>query len=522
MIMKKVNLSKFVKLSWTLLIVLGMAFAFTSCKDDDDDKPDPKPIILDGTYIKGGSTALTEFDKNGLMKITRNEVNQAERAQLLEIYIAVKAGAPGFNLVTVAGSVETTYGKGADFKVVTEGERDVDEPQVDFWRGSYTSLTTAEGSAFTVPKDGLYHIVIDTEIKKIVIAPVAWGVIGAATPGGWGSSTELTSTGFDTKTMTFEATDMTLTKADYKFRYSNGWKIILDNDFDLGGGEKGIKVNTNLGGTIAALVPGGDNISNTAPGKYTVKMVWTLGANYSASVKKTGDLNLVDYKDTQLGLVGDGLMVNGAQHNWDETVMLSVPTIENETTYIWKYNNVEVTTDGSFKIREGQDWDHKSIGYDDVTMAGLSADKFETNGDKNFVPKENGTYDMVLKIDAVTEDYTLTINPAGVSTGLYMLGNGCSADWNNQNALPMDGSDGLYTITAPLNGAGTEIKFITTLGEWQPQYGTDATGTSTGGPLAVNGDGGDPDGIPVPDAVGNYLITVNTNDMTYTIAAAKR
>ncbi|MDX9771506.1 MAG: SusF/SusE family outer membrane protein [Tenuifilaceae bacterium] len=518
--MKKVNLSKFFKLTWAMLMIVGLAFVVTSCKDDDDDDVDPnKPIVLDGVYVKGGSTALADFDVKGKMKVTRNEVNQKDRAQLMEIYVAVKAGSPGFSIVSVAGDTKTSYGPGADFAVVPADQRDGDEPQVDFWRGSYAVTETA----FTVPVDGLYHVVIDTEVKKVVIAPVQWGVIGAATPGGWGTSTPLTAAGFDLNTMTFEANDMTLTKADYKFRYSNGWKIILDPDFDLGGGEKGIRVNTNFGGSPAALVPGGDNIPNAAPGKYTVKMVWTLGSGYAASVVKTGDLQITDYTNTSLGLVGDGLMVDGAQHNWDVTIMLQEPAVENETTYIWTYSNVSVSTLGSFKIREGQDWTKKSIGYNDVTMAGLSKDKFETNGDGNFVPTEDGVYDMVLKIDAVTETYTFTVNPAGVATELYMLGDGCSAGWDNGLALPMNGTNGLYTITAPLNGAGTAIKFITTLGQWAPMYGTDGTATSTNGPLVYRATESDPDpaNIPAPDAVGSYLITVNTTDMTYTIAAAK-
>ena len=173
--MKKVNLSKFFKLTWAMLMIVGLAFVVTSCKDDDDDDVDPnKPIVLDGVYIKGGSTALVDFDVKGKMVVTRNEVTQTDRAQLLEKYVAIKAGAPGFNIISVAGNVQTTYGPGADFAVVPEAERDIDEPKVDFWRGSYTESETA----FTVPADGLYHVVIDTELKMVVIAPAEWGVIG--------------------------------------------------------------------------------------------------------------------------------------------------------------------------------------------------------------------------------------------------------------------------------------------------------------------------------------------------------
>lgn len=496
-------------------LVLITAFTmFTSCKKDTT--TDPPVVIEDGLYVKGAGTALTGYDAKGLLTVTRNEVNQTDRPNLVEMYVAIKAGADGFNIVDVAGGVPTVYGPGADFAVVAEADRNVDEPKVDFWRGSYTASTTA----FTVPADGLYHIVLDKELKKIAVLPVVWGVIGAATPGGWGASTVMPSTGFDLNTMTFELTDMVLTKADYKFRYSDGWKVILDSEFDLGGGLKGIRANCNYGGTIDALVPGGANITNAVPGKYTMKMVWTLGSGYVATATKTGDLNLIDYTNTELGLVGNGLMVDGAQHNWDVTVQVSKPTIENLTTYSWTYNQVTVTTLGSFKIREGQDWTKKSVGYNDVTMAGTSADKFTTNGDGNFVPTVDGVYDIVFKIDAVTEKYTFTVNPAGAAPEMFMLGDGCSAGWDNTKALPMEGTAGIYYITTELT-TGKYIKFITTLGAWEPMYGTDANGTSSGGDLVYRPVGApDPASIPTPATTGKYVITINTNTLKYTVAPA--
>jgi hypothetical protein len=513
--MKKVNFSTLMKLTWALF--LGLVFIASSCKDDTGTTP-PPVVILDGLYVKGASTALADFDAKGMLKVTKNEVNQTDRTDLMEIYIAVKAGSPGFNIVSVAGSVQKTYGPGADFAVVPEADRNVDEPKVDFWRGSYTESTTA----FTVPTDGLYHIVLDKTLGKIAILPVAWGVIGAATPNGWNGSTPLPSKGFDLNTMTFEATDMVLTKADFKFRYSDGWKVILDATYDLGGGVVGIKANTNFGGAVDALVPGGGNITNATPGKYTVKMVWTLGAATTATVTKTGDLQLIDYTNTELGLVGNGIINADTVLGWNYTAWMSKPVVENVTTYTWTYTNIKVLAAGSFKIREGQDWSKKSIGFNDVTMAGTAAANFTTNTDGNFVPTVDATYDMSLKIDAVTEKYTLTVNPAGAAPEMFMLGDGCSAGWNNAAPMAMTGTAGVYSITTNLLGAGKFIKSITTPGQWAPMYGTDAAGTNTGGTLVYRATESDPDpsSIPCPDAEGKYCVTINTNTLTYTIAPA--
>lgn len=515
--MKKNQLSLLLKAS---MFMLALMFVFSACKKDDDDDNGNPTVIEDGVYVKGGSTALTDYNSKGLLTPTKNEVNQTDRPELLEMYVAIKAGDPGFNIVEVVGGTPKVYGPGSDFEVVPAEDRINDEPQVDFWRGSYTESATA----FTVPTDGMYHIAIDTELKKVVIAPVVWGVIGAATPGGWSTSTPLESQGFDLNTMTFQLEGIEMSMGDYKFRYSQGWKIVVDSAYDLGGGAQGIRVNTNFGGAVDALVPGGANINNPESGVYTAKMTWTLGEGWEAEMTRTGDLDIIDYSDVYLGLVGNGFYVNDTLSTWNNTVFLSLPTVENETTYIWEFNGVEVTTAGSFKIRQGQTWDSISIGYPQVTMAGLAAADFETNGDGNFVPKVDGVYDFELKIDALNETFTLTVNPAGAAPELYMLGDGSAAGWDNNAALPLTGTAGNYTITADLGGAGKYIKFITTLGQWAPMYGTDGTGTSTSGPLVYRATESDPDpaSIPVPDAAGSYVITVNTNDLTYTIAPATK
>lgn len=508
--MKKISFSKILLL---LSFMLMAGAVFTSCKKDE--KPDPEPQVEDGIYIKGAGTALTNFDIKGLFKITRNEVNQQDRNTLLEMYVAVKAGTDGFQIVEVAGATRKTYGPGANFAVVPESARIGDEPKVDFWRGSYAE----NNNKFTVPQDGLYHVVIETSVKKIAIIPVQyWGLIGAATPGGWSNDTQIPAGTFNLEEITFEKTNIPMTRADFKFRYSGGWKVVIDDDIDLGGGQKGVRVNTNFGGAVANLVPGGANINNEQGGKYTAKMVWKLGQGYTATMTRTGDLDLFNYTNTELGLVGASLTATG---NWDQTILLHKPVVTNETNYTWTWNNVAVVPDGGgFKIREGQTWSGKVIGYPQVTMAGAAASNFTTNNDGNFVPVAAGNFDMQLKINAVTEAYTFTVNPAGAAPEMFILGDGTSVGWNNANPLPMVGTGGVYSITLPLTG-GKNIKFLTTPGQWAPQYGTDATGTSTGGPLVYRPDENAPDpaAIPTPAQDGIYTVTMNTNTMTYVIAA---
>jgi len=496
--MKK-NLMKFSKVAW--LVLMALAIISTSCKKDDDEPAggDDPVIVLDGVYVKGDATALTDFDTKGQMKITINEVTNADRAELLELYIAVKATG-GFNIVTVAGSSRITYGPGDDFAVVPEAELNGEEPQNGLQRGSVKETDTK----FTVPEDGLYHVVYDTELQKVAIAKVDWGIIGAATPGGWTSDSELAPEGFDLNTITFKATDVTLVKGDFKFRYSKGWKIILDTDV--------IKVNTNFGNTVDELVPGGNNIIFDERGIYTVSLVWTLGSDYVATLTKTGDLEISDYTNTELGLVGNAIMVDGNVVGWNTTVMSSVPVVTDETTYTWTYSNVEVLADSGFKIREGQDWSGKIIGFTEVEMGGTAAADFVDDGG-NFKPVNNGHYDMELIIDAVTEKYTFNVNVAGSAAVLYVVGSHQNWDPSTAPTIEESDQDGIFEGSVEFTGDDIQFKF-TSLPSWD---GTNYGAGNADGELSTDGAAGN---LTLP-AAGTYDLVVDINNLTWEFTAQK-
>ena len=81
----KINfLSRLAKV--TLLVALA-AMVVVSCKKDDDDD-NPPVVVLDGYYVMGAGTAVNDLNSNGLMKVTRNEVVQKDRDELMELYIA--------------------------------------------------------------------------------------------------------------------------------------------------------------------------------------------------------------------------------------------------------------------------------------------------------------------------------------------------------------------------------------------------------------------------------------------------
>jgi|GEM_PF-6571279 len=194
---------------------------------------DSIPIVVsDGVYIKGAVTAYPDFNHNALMAVALNEVTQTPRAQLMELYLPIKAGAAGFNIVQVTGSVKTTYGPGSGFGVVTTPT--VDEPKVPFQRGP---ATTTNPGVFTVPADGFYHVVIDLGLKKVAIMRVHWGMIGVATPGGWSNDTLMTESAYSITTMSWTLPGLTLLQGEWKLRYSRGWKVEIDTNLVVGGGQ---------------------------------------------------------------------------------------------------------------------------------------------------------------------------------------------------------------------------------------------------------------------------------------------
>ena len=380
-----------------MVILFTLVIGVSSCKKSSDPAPDPV-IVLDGYYVKGTAAAYTDFNSKAMMKITFNENGGKVDSALLELYIPLKAGTSTFSIVKVAGSARTTFGPATGFGVVTA--KTTDEPKLPWQRGPVSSTSTA---TFNVPSDGFYHVIFDTQSNRVAIMRVIWGMIGAATPGGWSNDTLMTESAFNATTMSYTLTGLTLLKGEWKFRYTHGWKVELDTTNS--DPTKWVKANTNFGGTPAALVAGGPNIVNATPGIYTVTMVYTLGSGYVTTLTKTGDIPPINYSTFQMGMIGNCYnKADGTPAAWDENLGTSLPVVSG-TDYTWTY--ICDLFAGEFKFRQGDNWNGKSIGYSDVTWAGTGAANF-TNNNGNVVVGAAGNYTLVLKIAAATETYTVT------------------------------------------------------------------------------------------------------------------
>jgi starch-binding outer membrane protein SusE/F len=127
---------------------------------------------------------------------------------------------------------------------------------------------------------------------------------------------------------------------------------------------------------------------------------------------------------------------------------------------------------------------------------------------------------------AVTKMTVTPYDAAGpTAPPLYLIGDGTSIGWDNNNTslqFAFDNDLKVYKIVATLSGGGKWIKAFEVPGQWAPQWGTDATGTSTGGPLVYRPDEAipDPPAIPTPAEVGDYLIIFDLVNQVYTVELA--
>lgn len=100
---------------------------------------------------------------------------------------------------------------------------------------------------------------------------------------------------------------------------------------------------------------------------------------------------------------------------------------------------------------------------------------------------------------------------------LYITGSAVPSDWTNNPPATQKFtklSKTLYEITMNFS-PGNLYKFLSTPGQWQPQYGGK---NPLGGDLGYNmGGGSDPDAIPTPSTSGTYKITVNFKTGKYTV-----
>lgn len=160
-------------------------------------------------------------------------------------------------------------------------------------------------------------------------------------------------------------------------------------------------------------------------------------------------------------------------------------------------------------------WDEKFGGTGDNNTNVVTGDNFKSGGGDLKSPAEEGDY--MLTVDFQSGKFTVAKVNNPVPQELYILGDATAGGWDNNPPAAQKFtaiSNGVFEITIALE-PGKMYKFISSPGNWQPQFGGSS---ATGGDLGANyGNSGDPDAIPTPAAAGNYKIQVNFITNSYTV-----
>lgn len=115
--------------------------------------------------------------------------------------------------------------------------------------GSFSGVLVETGESDCTATAGYYRVQANTTTLLYSTTPTVWGIVGAATPGGWDNSTALT---YNATSKKWEGV-VTMTAGEFKFRANNAWTI-------------------NLGGDPAEMTYDGSNLSVDAGGDYLVEL----------------------------------------------------------------------------------------------------------------------------------------------------------------------------------------------------------------------------------------------------------
>lgn len=390
-------------------------------------------VIDDGIYIKGTSTAFTNFDEKGLMKPALNEVNGQLREGLCEIFVAVSSESGGFNIIEVIDNVQTKYGPSTSENIVLTGENDQINGTIQ--KGIFGS----GAGVFTVPANGLYHIIIDKQTSTYIISPVSEISLHAHPTGEDWTETEIILNGsFDKSNLLFATIGLDLAEGEYRFRYGHGNKI------EVSGNE--VKVHTSFGGIISGsmpsleltMVPGGSNylLGNEYTGIYTVNISWSVGVSFTAQMTETGSSDFPE----KLFMTGDGIsqLTGEDAWKWDLNDFEMIP-VQSRPYLFWKI--VWLNNSGEIRFAP-QKTDENSFGKEGEDVNGLY-----NIGEQNIsVPGLKGYY--MVAVNLLTEQIYIT------TPEVYLIGD-MVGSWDIQNPkgrFAIDNSYEILYIMKALNG----------------------------------------------------------------------
>jgi hypothetical protein len=328
--------------------------------------------------------------------------------------------------------------------------------------GSNGQLTNGSTSELSVPTSGYYRIKANTQDLTYELTLIqSFGLIGDATPGGWGNSTPMS---YDANRKVWETT-ADLTNGALKFRANNEWTI-----------NYGPADANAFEGSLRFDDPGSISIPET--GNYTVIADFskTKSPNITYTVKKNSN-------DVAPAM----LWVPGEYQGWNPG---AAPTIKALNADVFE-GYVNITSPTGYKFTSAPDWNH--INYGDAGTGNLTTDGLASGMGLSVA----GVYKFNVNVTALTYTAVL-INSMGM-VGPATAG-GSDTGWGA--SVPMTYNSGSNTWSATINLAPGALKFRAN-NEWTINYGP-SDSNALEGTLLFD----DPDAVNITET-GNYTVTVD-------------
>ncbi len=275
----------------------------------------------------------------------------------------------------------------------------------------------------------------------------------------------------------------------------------------------------------------GKNYAFNVPVSMEARVISSYANNNERLISNSVALSVTPYKVPPVVAfpTGGKLWANGGALPWSWTGAPPVPESEFSRLDEERWGGIfELASDNQFLVLSQNGgtnpYDQKYAVPSNLVPTITEGGDFRfyppgAGGDNFKSPVAGGWYTMIMNFQ--TGKFTIaSFGSNALPQELYILGDATVGGWNNsppaaQKFTRLNSVE--HEITIALQ-PGKVYKFISSYGNWQPQFG----GTSaTGGTLGANyGGGSDPDAIPTPAVAGNYKIRVNFVTNKYTVTPA--
>lgn len=237
-------------------------------------------VVTDGDTSMTGSLTATNpgagkiATEAGYVKITLNMMEYTYKIEyigdmVLQLYVpgAHQGWNPASAPIIYCQNYDMKYDGYVNFTEANQAFKFTAQPSwtgTNYGDGGNGTLSTAGGD-LKISDAGFYRLTanLGATPATYTATKTVWGLIGDATAGGWNTSTAMT---FNAATSSWSVTT-DLAAGSFKFRANDAWDI-------------------NLGGSATNLTYGGDNISVTTAGSYTITLNLGNPKAYTYSIVK--------------------------------------------------------------------------------------------------------------------------------------------------------------------------------------------------------------------------------------------